>query len=1210
MRKTFLNLMAFGALVLWAAATAPAQTGGAFPTWDELRTADNFRPEPMADSVAIVDLRLRFPPVGEQKINDCTAWAVSAVKSYLEAVDQGWKPDAPDREFSPSFIYNQINGGRDQGSSPLTASQLLIEVGAATKTQVPYTPHDYLSQPDPKALEMAGNFRNRGHALLGNGREIREALMRDLPVVIGARITPPFFGGKFESYSAAIHRQGMAVRRPDQPHALHAMVVVGFNDHRRAFLVRNSWGKNWGNAGYCWVGYEVMDSVDPSRSSDAFLMLAMVLLDEAMPLTRQDDLEGISPQVNWTYAGYDELRQRHRSRYSVRLRGASETLRRIERVDWTLPAGEEDFALSATDFASGFRAWSVHAGPIRPGRGLVHFRDGTRTSLEFQPQAPAQATEARRLQLIGEHWPDHLGRGEYRLWLAGDLTDLADVREVVYRRVLENGQTVPLANGDADQPGHPVVYAFSARGDTFVARIRFSDGGTTELEHKPVFEAPMAEGIRIRWSYRDTGDPDLGYAVRVWLEMPSSEARMQEVIWELDGSQDYRQHVVNDRWNRFGFETYAKREFSVTAMFFLPQTGSRRNRVTAWIELPEPAKFTNPYRLMVLGEPRYLGLNSEEQPHWAVDVRLTGDLTRWTSPGLPPVVQWQDSDGRIREIELHRGIDEETRDWHSYPEQPIVTRQRDLPVSIRFRQWVGNNEPDEEHAFEDLLTIRQTVSEHVVPRLRNEPADDAIRWHLDLSGSQQIRNIRRLEAIYPSRYLDTEGRVGGLAQTHAVLGEQVVPRADVMRLADTSLEPGRATLRLHFMDGSMQELAVPIGEEAGSPYDEVIRSAGRVRLLERFLGAESPDSHFEAAFDLEGVPDYLDSIESFTVVPIDSAAPEQTGTAGQTARFAIASPTGFQVTVRYKDGTTDRQTMRAGCLSSRWHDLQPKREGDYLFLAGPAEAIRRITEARAWWNAPTPMLTTEQVFLPLQSYGPGSTRFTHHRRNLQPLQAVVGVTLDDGSQLEFGEWCDQPIYPQARPFVEHSYWGPVEGKPTWLVTVRWPQTPETLDDLSFRFVPEGSGEAQAVNLPMPSAPDYAVRFLTGYPGRVEAVRRLKQFPEDSRAVPVVLTEPVRDALTLVQEKTWEDQSPRGRPDEWTLRLAGSYAELSQVRSVRYRIGEGREGLSWHSYDRFSLDGDGYRAVYFAREPAFVEAVVEFRDGRESRRLRLAPGEFR
>jgi len=256
------------------------------------------------------------------------------------------------------------------------------------------------------------------------------------------------------------------------------------------------------------------------------------------------------------------------------------------------------------------------------------------------------------------------------------------------------------------------------------------------------------------------------------------------------------------------------------------------------------------------------------------------------------------------------------------------------------------------------------------------------------------------------------------------------------------------------------------------------------------------------------------------------------------------------------------------------------------------------------------MLTTEQVFLPLQSYGPGSTRFTHHRRNLQPLQAVVGVTLDDGSQLEFGEWCDQPIYPQARPFVEHSYWGPVEGKPTWLVTVRWPQTPETLDDLSFRFVPEGSGEAQAVNLPMPSAPDYAVRFLTGYPGRVEAVRRLKQFPEDSRAVPVVLTEPVRDALTLVQEKTWEDQSPRGRPDEWTLRLAGSYAELSQVRSVRYRIGEGREGLSWHSYDRFSLDGDGYRAVYFAREPAFVEAVVEFRDGRESRRLRLAPGEFR
>jgi C1A family cysteine protease len=35
----------------------------------------------------------------------------------------------------------------------------------------------------------------------------------------------------------------------------HCIVIVGYDDARQAWLVRNSWGTSWGMAGYCWFGY-------------------------------------------------------------------------------------------------------------------------------------------------------------------------------------------------------------------------------------------------------------------------------------------------------------------------------------------------------------------------------------------------------------------------------------------------------------------------------------------------------------------------------------------------------------------------------------------------------------------------------------------------------------------------------------------------------------------------------------------------------------------------------------------------------------------------------------------------------------------------------------------------------------------------------------------------------------------------------------------
>ena len=36
----------------------------------------------------------------------------------------------------------------------------------------------------------------------------------------------------------------------------HAMVLVGYDDSKHAFLAMNSWGSNWGTNGCIWIDYD------------------------------------------------------------------------------------------------------------------------------------------------------------------------------------------------------------------------------------------------------------------------------------------------------------------------------------------------------------------------------------------------------------------------------------------------------------------------------------------------------------------------------------------------------------------------------------------------------------------------------------------------------------------------------------------------------------------------------------------------------------------------------------------------------------------------------------------------------------------------------------------------------------------------------------------------------------------------------------------
>jgi C1A family cysteine protease len=86
---------------------------------------------------------------------------------------------------------------------------------------------------------------------------MREALAGGFPVMIGISV--------FDSFESDEVASTGIVPMPLATESLlggHCMYAIGYDDKRKAFLVRNSWGSNWGIAGNCWIPYDYLGSTN------------------------------------------------------------------------------------------------------------------------------------------------------------------------------------------------------------------------------------------------------------------------------------------------------------------------------------------------------------------------------------------------------------------------------------------------------------------------------------------------------------------------------------------------------------------------------------------------------------------------------------------------------------------------------------------------------------------------------------------------------------------------------------------------------------------------------------------------------------------------------------------------------------------------------------------------------------------------------------
>lgn len=211
---------------------------------------------------SLVDLSPSLPPPGNQgQQGSCVAWTVAyALRSYQafqhERSSLVVAPGVIDsaRVFSPAFVYNQINNGRNAGTYFGDALNLLQEMGAAPLADMPYNANDFLSQPDSATIASAARYR-----LLSWKRvnykdiiEVKSQLNAGYPVMIGAKVDDGFMkaGKDFVWKEVSGEQRGG-----------HAMLVVGYDNDRHAFRAINSWGTGWGDGGYYWFDYDFFPTV-------------------------------------------------------------------------------------------------------------------------------------------------------------------------------------------------------------------------------------------------------------------------------------------------------------------------------------------------------------------------------------------------------------------------------------------------------------------------------------------------------------------------------------------------------------------------------------------------------------------------------------------------------------------------------------------------------------------------------------------------------------------------------------------------------------------------------------------------------------------------------------------------------------------------------------------------------------------------------------
>lgn len=191
-----------------------------------------------------------MPPVRDQK--SCgSCWAFGAIAAY-EGSARIFAHRSVDLSEQHMVTCGRDDKGRDAGSCLLggwlsSAFDQLTKRGGAGEEALPYKGYGGRCDKDTETPYEAVTWGYVSEkAEVPSTDQMKAALCRYGP--IGASV---YVNDSFTAYASGIFDDDTAEGNESN----HVITIVGWDDDKRAYLVRNSWGTDWGVDGYAWVQY-------------------------------------------------------------------------------------------------------------------------------------------------------------------------------------------------------------------------------------------------------------------------------------------------------------------------------------------------------------------------------------------------------------------------------------------------------------------------------------------------------------------------------------------------------------------------------------------------------------------------------------------------------------------------------------------------------------------------------------------------------------------------------------------------------------------------------------------------------------------------------------------------------------------------------------------------------------------------------------------
>lgn len=228
---------------------------------------------------ARVDLRQYCSPIEDQgAIGSCTG---NAIAGQIELIQRKVNP-AKGRDVSRLFIYYEervlIGTVRwDSGAYIRDGIKVVNKKGAPLESLWPYNQSRWATKPPTTAYTDALKRTVTGYQRCTNFAAVKNAIAAGNPVTIGFDVYESFEGAwaDIPSGQPGSGMMPMPNKNAEQLLGGHAVCIVGYDDNLNGgrFIVRNSWGTSWGDNGYFYMPYAVIQ--DPGMSSDFWLISAV-----------------------------------------------------------------------------------------------------------------------------------------------------------------------------------------------------------------------------------------------------------------------------------------------------------------------------------------------------------------------------------------------------------------------------------------------------------------------------------------------------------------------------------------------------------------------------------------------------------------------------------------------------------------------------------------------------------------------------------------------------------------------------------------------------------------------------------------------------------------------------------------------------------------------------------------------------------------------